>query len=131
MAKTTKSFSERRMVENQVVFREYNERLQKNLDAHNKIADEENQEPLVIDGSLPLYFYCECSDENCQKRIKVAPDVYNSIHQQRDTFIIMCGHEVKAVEDVTATEPNYCVVTKLNPAPSSAPALNKTDVDNS
>jgi hypothetical protein len=122
--------SERRMAENQVVFREHNEKVQKAFDQLNAIAAQEGAKPIHLEGDSPLFFYCECSDENCRERIKVTPNDYNKIHKERDTFVIVCGHNVPKIEDVTATGPEYCVVTKHEVPPQSADLLNPTDVHN-
>ena len=127
MAKPT---SKRRLVENQVIFRGHNESVQAGFDKINKVAAEEGAKEYKLDGAVPLYFYCECSDENCLKRIKITPDAYDHIHMVRNSFTIMCGHEVPDVEKVTVIEKEYCVVTKYEPAPESAEKLHKTDINN-
>ena len=121
---------ERRVVENQMVFRSFNEKVQIDIDQVNETAAEEGVIGVRLDGNTPLHFYCECSDENCTKRIKVLPEAYNLIHGARDTFTIMCGHELPAVEKVIITEKEYCVVQKYKQPPASAKGLKVTDVDN-
>jgi hypothetical protein len=118
------------MAENQVVFREHNEKVQKSFDELDAIAKDEGAEPISLDADTPLYFYCECSDENCRKRIKVTPSDYNKIHSARNRFVIFCGHEVPKIEDVTSKKVEYCVVTKHEIPPQSADTLNPTDVHN-
>jgi hypothetical protein len=70
------SVSERRMAENEVVFRKYNERVQQGFDAVKKVAKEAGQEHFVVEVDAPLYFYCECSDENCHERIRLTTERY-------------------------------------------------------
>jgi hypothetical protein len=122
--------SERRLAENQVVFRENNEKVQKGIDKANAIAAEEGAEPLSLGADTLLYFNCECSDENCRKRIKVTLTDYNRIHSKRNRFVIACGHDVPKIEDVTEKEAEYCVVTKHETPPQSADRLNSTDIRN-
>jgi hypothetical protein len=122
--------TERRMAENQVVFRKHNEAVQKSFDELNAIAAEEGANPVQLEEDSPLFFFCECSDESCRTRIKVTPKDYNKIHTARNRFVIVCGHEVSEIEDVTAKTPEYCVVTKHVTPPQSAAALNPTDVTN-
>lgn len=119
------------MAENQVVFRKYNEQIQKNFDKLQKVAAEEGDQPIAIDEDMPLYFYCECSDENCRERILINPKVYNKIHAARDRFTIVRGHEVPSIEDVTETKSTYCVVTKFEVPRPTVTTLSPTTVDNS
>jgi hypothetical protein len=112
--------SQRRLAENEVVFRSYNKSVQEGIDAVNQIAEEDGQAPISLRPDVPLFFYCECSNENCKQRIKILPGVYNAIHTRNDTFTIACGHEVKDVEDVTTVEKEYCIVKKHQQPPSSS-----------
>jgi hypothetical protein len=122
--------SERRMAENEVVFRKYNERIKKGFDELKRIAKEEGQEALVRDEDTPLHFYCECSDENCRQRIILKPSRYNEIHKHRDHFVVTYGHDVQSVERVIDGEADFCVVEKFHTPPKSSAKLHKTDLNN-
>lgn len=122
--------SERRLIENELVFRQFNESIQDGVEQVNRIAAEEGHHPIELDNNMPLHFYCECADENCKLRIRLSPDMYNRIHVGRDIFIIVPGHEVTAVEDVISQRKNYSIVKKHTVPPMSVTGLNKTDVDN-
>jgi hypothetical protein len=123
--------SERRFAENEVVFRSFNERLQKDIDNVNKIAAEEGDDPISLDGAMPLYFFCECSDETCSQRIRISPDIYQKIHKTRDVFTIVPGHQIETAEDVIAVEKEYCVVKKHKQPPQTAGGLQSTGLNNS
>lgn len=126
--------SERRLAENEVVFRQLNEQVLKGVKETNRMAVEDGQPEYVISDSpadSPLYFYCECSDENCTKRVKINLYDYNKIHKQRDHFIVARGHEVLAVERLVREEPEYSVVEKFITPPEKVGALQSTEVDNS
>lgn len=125
------SLSERRMAENEAVFRGLNERVHADIDEVDRIAAEDGQEPISLDRDMPLFFYCECSDENCRKRIKLSPNTYEKIHKDRNAFTIVCGHEVKEIEEVISKTPEYCVAVKHKTPPPNPNSLNSTDVDNS
>src|ERR1044071_9286048 len=103
--------SERRLVENEVVFRQLNEQVQKGIDENNRLAKEAGQNEFVIEykDDVPLHFYCECSDENCTKRVILTYREYNKIHERRDYFIIAPGHQVVRVEKVIRKESNYYI----------------------
>lgn len=122
--------SKRRMVENEVFFRSYNEKIQKGLDELEKMAKEDNQEFFVNKDDCPLEFFCECSDENCRKRIRIQPSRYNEIHKKRDHFVIVIGHEVQSIEAVISNEEGFCIVKKTVHPPEKSEKLNKTNVNN-
>lgn len=127
----TDSKSIRRQVDNEVVFRQYNERVQRQFDEIKKMAKQEGQEEFVPDEDMPMLFFCECSDENCRKRVLLKPSEYRSIHKKRDRFILIAGHETHEIEHVIQHTPAYSVVEKFVDPPKSAAGLSPTDVDNS
>jgi hypothetical protein len=108
--------SERRMVENEKVFRRLNEQVQQGFDQTNALAIEEHQPEYVITlkaSDPPLHFYCECSNIKCTDRIRIAPYTYNKIHKRRDHFVVVPGHEVLAIERIVRTTPKFNVIEKL------------------
>lgn len=118
------------MAENEVVFRQYNERIETGFKELRKIADEENQKNTFEHDDSPLQFYCECSDENCKKRVSIRPSQYGEIHKRRDRFVVVCGHETQRIERVIGNESAYCIVEKFTKPPESATKLNKTETNN-
>lgn len=120
----------RRMVENEVVFRGYNERVKNGFDELKKIAEEDGQSSFITDEDTPLQFYCECADENCRKRISLSPSRYAEIHKQRDHFVIVPGHEVNEIEHTLRQEADYSIVKKHVKPPEFALGLQTTEVDN-
>lgn len=126
----SQSLSERRMAENEMVFREYNERIKKGFDELKSIAKEEGQEKYMGGDDTPLLFFCECSDESCRKRVELKPSRYDKIHKHRNYFVVVRGHDVKSIERVIEENAEYCIVEKLIDLPDSAETLNKTDLGN-
>lgn len=122
--------SERRMVENEVVFRSYNEQVKKGFDEINKIAKEDGQHPIELNPETLLHFYCECSDENCRQRIRMSARIYTKIHKVRNNFVVLRGHEVNAIEVIITKRPTYYVVSKKVHTPTSVDSLQATDVEN-
>ena len=107
--------SDRRLIENEVVFRQLNEQIQKGIEEVNKIAAEDGQPEYMIKhgpGDPALHFYCECSNVNCVDRVEVTLHEYNKIHKNRDQFVVLPGHEIKRVEHVVREESGYVVVRK-------------------
>ena len=127
----TDSKSQRRQIENEVVFRQYNERVQREFNEIKKMAKQDGQEEFMPDEEMPMLFFCECSDENCQKRILLKPSEYNRIHKHRNRFVQIAGHDTHSIERVIKQVAEYNVVEKFIEPPKSATGLHVTDVDNS
>lgn len=124
-----KGMSERRLVENQVMFRQTNFKVVKRLKELENVAKEEGQEDWVPDTNQPILFYCECSDENCRKRIELKPSRYLELHQNESQFIVLPGHQVLKVERIIKSEKDYLVVEKYVTPPTKVKRLHQTDVD--
>ena len=119
------------MNENEVVFRKYNESIKKGFDELTRIAKEDGMETLFQPPDSPLYFYCECSDENCRERVQLKPSSYDAIHKHRARFVIVPGHETESIERIFDKKTGYDVVEKLVTPSESVTTLKKTEVDNS
>lgn len=122
--------SERRQVENEMIFRRVNEKVGDGLDTVDAEHIENNDLDLMWDDAVLLNFKCECSDEDCDKRIPVKLSVYKKIHENRDAFIIKLKHQVKEIEKVILTEDNYSVVEKNNSTAEPSDELNSTTISN-
>ncbi len=120
-----------RMVENEAIFRKYNENVQKGLDDLCELAEKSGQEPPIEPDDLTLHFYCECSDENCSKRIVMKPSIYKSIHKNRKRFIVIPGHEAPDIETIHKKQKDYTIVEKLHMPSDSPGPLQQTSLDNS
>jgi hypothetical protein len=125
-----KKLSEHRQVENEVVFRKTNERIQNGFDALNTMAEEEGITHMPDMDDLELSFYCECSDENCLKRIVIKLSLYNDIHNNRKQFLISPDHESLAIESIALKSSNYTVVKKFLTPSETATRLEHTDIVN-
>lgn len=126
-------FSPRRLAENEVVFRQRNEKITKDLEALQKTAEAEGHDAIAQnaknDSEVPLHFYCECSDEKCRQRIILKPKEYRELHANSSQFIIVPGHRVPEVERVVATTDQYHVIEKYMTPPESAEQLNPTPLN--
>ncbi len=129
----TTIYSERRLIENEMIFRQANEQVTKSLSKLTKQFARNGNSDLSLGGDTKLFFICECSDENCDLRIGMSTDRYQSIHEQRDEYIIKPNHQVEAVEKVVKRYKEYWIVSKNNSIPESAvgDTLHDTAVDNS
>ena len=124
------SYSERRQIENELIFRHANEKTGDDLSALDAMHREDGNVDLVRDGDLDLHFMCECSDENCTTRIPMKLSVYQKIHVRRDTFIVLPNHQVDRIESVIKVTPAYTIVRKKNLTPQPSGGLNTTSVNN-
>ncbi len=122
--------SERRQIENEMIFRRANEVVGDNLDEIDANHRDDGNPELVRNEDILLHFKCECSDEDCDARIPIKLSVYQSIHENRDAFIIKLKHQVEAIEKVIRTEDSYSVVEKNNSTAEPGKILNKTSIDN-
>ncbi|MDL2341907.1 MAG: hypothetical protein QFB87_02420 [Patescibacteria group bacterium] len=122
--------SERRQIENEMIFRRANEQIGINLDEVDALNVQDGNPHLVRTEDLLLEFRCECSDENCHERVPIKLSTYKSIHLNRDTFIIKEDHEVNAIEEVTVVEVDYSIVKKNKSTTEPGAKLNTTDVNN-
>ena len=107
-----KEQSERRLAENEVLFRGLNERTYSGFKEINRLAREDNQPEFVVGDDTEVGFLCECSDLNCKKHIRLTLRGYWSIHKAPNRFIVAPGHENLDIEQVVGKCPGYNVVQK-------------------
>ncbi len=99
------SRSERRLVENEMLFRDANRKVQKHV--------QENHRSHQIPKSTQLHFYCECSNYHCRDRIILTVDEYEKAHKSHKHFITLSGHENNSVETIIDGNDIYSVVEKF------------------
>ena len=123
--------TERRQIENEMIFRRINEKVGTDLDELDSKHAEDGHFMLIRDQDLSLQFKCECSDEKCEVRIPLLLSKYQEIHKNRDTFIVKTNHQVDPIEDVISKEIEYSVVKKKNSTPEPNDTLKNTSINNS
>lgn len=123
--------SERRQIENEMIYRRVNEKIGDDLDALDAMHIEDDNPQMIRNNDLLLHFRCECSDEDCDARIPIKLSDYQKIHENRDAFIIKLKHEVNEIEKVILSNDKYSVVEKNNSTAEPGDTLNITSVDNS
>lgn len=122
--------SERRQIENEMIFRRVNEKVGDELGSLDAMHIEDDNPHLIWDDTVLLNFKCECSNENCHARVPMKLSEYNKIHENRDAFIIKLKHQVEKIEKVILSEENYSVVEKNNSTSEPNDTLKKTSIDN-
>ena len=125
------SNAERRQIENEMIFRRINEKVGDDLGALDAMHIEDGNIYLIRDEDLLLQFKCECSDENCSVRIPLKLSEYQTIHANRNTFIVRPEHQVDPIEKVLESFPAYNIVLKNNSTSEPDNILNDTTIDNS
>lgn len=120
------SISERRMAENELYFRKQNEKVVNRIKSHQKTAKEEGVKDIDIEDNN-LQFICECSDNDCRKRITMKAKEWTNIHSKDDIFIVYPGHVVDSLEKVIDKKKGYDVVEKFI-VPEEPEKLNQVNV---
>lgn len=91
---------ERRIVLNESLFREVNERVKGLNETFANVTD-------VMD------VVCECGARTCAERFAIAPHEYEALRSNPDHFAVVPGHEVAEVERIVSRCGHYDVVEKL------------------
>ena len=94
---------ERRLAENETLFRAANERMAGWEEQHAEGEDE-------------LYM-CECAHASCRERIALSRGEYEHVRERSDHFVVLPGHEVLDVETVVERSDRWLIVEK-NPGVS-------------
>ena len=100
---------ERRLTDNESLFREVNERL---VDLNSA---------LEVDVSR-LQFLCECGDANCAAKIELSREEYERIRSDPATFVVLSGHEIHDIEEVVDRGEDYVIVRKREGGPAERAA---------
>jgi hypothetical protein len=106
--------SARRLAENEVFFRQFNEAVTKNVAS---VGGNVNDE-------APIEFYCECSSDECIEKIPLTLADFISLHNNSDRFVLIPGHQINEIENVVFNGPHYIVVEKIITSPPYADHLN-------
>jgi hypothetical protein len=85
-----------RAARNQSLFREVNERI----------------EDLAATASFST-FICECMDETCDAGVSLTIEEYEHIRSESNSFLVLPGHQVPAVENVIEANDRFVVVAKI------------------
>ena len=85
-----------KLVKNQLLFREVNERLRETVGS--------------FEG--PLEFLCECSADDCIETVELRLDEYERIRAHSNLFVVSSGHERLEVERVVDQARDHLLVEK-------------------
>jgi hypothetical protein len=101
--------SERRAAENEAIFRDANERIEKRL-----------SELTLEGGRAP--FLCECEDMGCREMLRLTPAEYESVRADPRHFVIAPGHPTEHGRIVERTD-RFAVIEKVGGAGEIAEEL--------
>jgi len=90
---------QRRLAENEVLFREVNERIEELAATHG-------------DDDHVYEFLCECSNRDCTFRLSVTHAVYVGVRADPRRFIIKPDHYLPEIEHVVDRRDGYWVIEK-------------------
>ncbi len=92
---------EERLANNEILFRDINERIA-------SIA-----EPQSSPGDNHVYeFLCECSNIGCDLRLPITLAAYEEVREDPARFVVAPGHELPEIEIVISRSDGYQVVRK-------------------
>ncbi len=95
---------ERRLTENELLFREVNERID---DVASQLGGEDTT----------YEFLCECSDPDCVERVSLTVAQYRRLRSRPALFALVAGHEITAIERVVEEiAPGIVAVEKIGEA---------------
>jgi hypothetical protein len=95
----------KRVVENEVVFREINERLRELGEGFSLVAERAE-------------FVCECAETACTERVELTLANYEEIRSDPTRFFVVKGHDLPEFEKVVEEGDRYAVVEKLPGGPA-------------
>lgn len=122
--------SDKRKIENEVFFRQNNEKVAKGFNELKQIAEAEHDKEWVNQADESIGFFCECSDENCRKRVELKPSEYLSLRKNRKQFIIFPGHDIPNLERKVKSKSTFQVVEKYTVPDKPVDNLKPTDINN-
>jgi hypothetical protein len=93
---------ERRLAENEALFREVNERVE-------TLAHQ-------LGPNVPYEFLCECANADCTFRIELPLSIYQSVRADARQFVVLPLHYTPEVEDLILEKDTYWVVRKTGEA---------------
>lgn len=93
---------EKRMAQNEALFREVNERI-------DTIAHE-------LGPTVPYEFLCECANADCSFRISLPIGAYEAVRSDPTQFVVLPQHYTPEVENLVSKSEDYWVVRKFGEA---------------
>ena len=90
---------ERRLAQNEALFREVNERVNSLATDHSSAASYE--------------YVCECSNPDCTFQIPLGASEYEAVRANPRQFVVLPEHHVPEIENVVTEADRYWIVRKI------------------
>ena len=103
---------ERRMAENETLFREVNERIEDTVERFHDAGD-----------TTAAEFFCECANPDCTFRISLTQSEYGAVRADPRQFVVLPLHFTPEVETLVTTTEGYWLVRKTGEAGEFAEKL--------
>jgi len=87
---------EKRLAENEALFREVNERVQE----------------AAARGSGAYDYFCECANVDCTFRITLAREEYEAVRADSKQFVVLPDHYTPEIENLVAQNETHWIVRK-------------------
>jgi hypothetical protein len=98
------STSAERRAQNEVLFRDLNERV--------KEVDERLDPNGMGTPPVELEFLCECGNLDCATRFTMSRPEYEAVRREPSYFVVIPEHVDERIEEVVEVRPGYVVVSK-------------------
>ena len=95
----------KRLGQNEVLFREVNERLRELGEGFSLVAEHAD-------------FVCECGSSSCTEQIRMTLAEYEGVRSDPKRFFVRRGHEILEYEKIVEDRDDYLVVEKLPGGPA-------------
>ena len=59
-------------------------------------------------------FVCECSGPRCDEHVRMTLAEYDRVREQDDRFVLVPGHETRAIERVVTATDRFVIVDKVD-----------------
>ncbi len=107
---------ERRMAQNEVLFREVNERIN---DVAHQLGDE-----------VPYEYFCECANAHCSFRLTLSQAEYEAVRADPTQFAVLPLHYTPEVEILVQETETHWIIRKIGEAGDYAEGLNPRTREN-
>src|SRR4051794_32148581 len=95
---------EKRMTQNEALFREVNERVQ------------EKAEEFGSSGGDEFQYFCECANADCTFRLTLTPAEYERVRADPAQFVVLPLHFTPEIETLVSESDDYWIVRKTGDA---------------
>jgi hypothetical protein len=93
---------EKRLAQNEALYREINERVQAIATSHPDIGNTPHE----------YSYFCECSNADCNLQVVLPTAEYEWVRAKPTRFVVATGHDLPDIEHVVREGPGFLVIEK-------------------